>query len=109
MLIGAMMNRAAGVLRRHLENLFLFICSMITVMFMTLVLELTERVQLHNPAAYRAVALFVPACIAIAVRSTGRRWAATIMTGFYTAFMLGLLWILPLAAIIPLNAPPRVR
>jgi hypothetical protein len=104
-LIGAMMNRAAGVLRRHLENLFLFICSMITVMFMTLVLELTSRVQLHNPTAYRAVALFVPACIAIAVRSTGRRWAATIMTGFYTAFMLGLLWILPLFPAEPKLGP----
>src|ERR1700679_1439188 len=47
-LIGAMMNRAVGALRRHLEILFLFICSMITVMFMTLVMELTHRVLMHD-------------------------------------------------------------
>jgi hypothetical protein len=104
-LIGAMMNRAVGALRRHLEILFLFICSMITVMFMTLVLELTSRVQLHNPIAYRAVALFIPGVIAIAARSTGRPWAATIVTGFYTAFMLGLLWILPLFPAQPKLGP----
>jgi hypothetical protein len=104
-LIGAMMNRSAGVLRRRLETLFLFICSMITVMFMTLVMELTSRYYLHNPIAYRVVALFIPGVVAIAARATGRRWAATIVTAFYTAFMLGLLWILPLFPAQPKLGP----
>jgi len=75
-LIGAMMNRAAGTLRRHLEILFLFICGMIAAMFMTVTLELNMRPMLHNPIAYRAVGLFIPLVIALAARSTGRRWAA---------------------------------
>ena len=104
-LIGAMMNRAAGALRRNLEILFLFICSMITVMFMTLVLELTHRVLMHDSMSYRAVALFVPAVLAIAARSTERRWAATIVTGFYTAFLLGMMWILPLFPAQPKLGP----
>ncbi len=109
-LIGAMMNRASldvkpGALRRHLELLFLFICSMITIMFMTLTLELTHRVLLHNPISYRAVGLTIPLVLAIAARATERRWAATIVTGIYTAFMLGLTWILPLFPAQPKLGP----
>jgi hypothetical protein len=109
-LIGAMMNRAstdrsASALRHHLEILFLFICSMIAVIFMTVTLELNSRFMLHNPLAYRAVGLLIPLVVAIAARSTGRRWAATIVTGFYTAFMLGLLWILPLFPAQPKLGP----
>jgi len=104
-LIGAMMNRATGAVRRNLELLFFFICSMIAVMFMTLTLELTHRVLLHDPIAYRAVALFIPAVLAIAARSTGRKWAATIVAGFYTIFLLGMTWILPLFPAQPKLGP----
>ncbi len=104
-LIGAMMNRAAGTLRRHLEMLFLYICGMIAAILMTVTLELNARFLLHNPIAYRAVGMLIPLVIALAARSTGRRWAATIATGFYTAFMLGMLWILPLFPAQPKLGP----
>jgi hypothetical protein len=109
-LIGAMMNRAtidrtSAALRRHLEMLFLFVCSMIAIMLMTVVLELTHRVLLHNSIAYRAVGMFIPAVLAIAARGTGRRWAATIVSAFYTVFLLGMTWILPLFPAQPKLGP----
>ncbi len=104
-LICALMNRSSGAQRSKLELLFLYIASMIAVMLTTVILELTHRVLLHSAGAYRAVALLIPAVLAIASRATGRRWAATIVTGFYTIFMLGMLWILPLFPAQPKLGP----
>jgi len=104
-LIAASMNRAAGQTRRRLEWLFLYVNSMILVALLVLVLEFTHRVFLHTAICYRAICILTPIVLAIASRATGLRWAATIVSAIYTAFVLGLLWILPLFPAQPKLGP----
>ena len=104
-LICAHMNRASGVLRKKLEMLFLYIGGMIIVMLTTVTLELTDRILLHSIISYRTMALLIPPVLALMARASGRRWAATIVTGIYTLFMLSMLWILPLFPAEPKLGP----
>lgn len=104
-LIAARMNRAAGKSRRSLEWLFLYVASMILVALLVLVLEFTHRIFLHTAIAYRSICILTPIVLAIASRTTGLRWAATIVTAIYTVFLLGLLWILPLFPAQPKLGP----
>jgi hypothetical protein len=104
-LSAARMNRAAGKSRRSLEWLFLYVASMILVALLVLVLEFTHRIFLHTAIAYRSICILTPIVLAIASRTTGLRWAATIVTAIYTVFLLGLLWILPLFPAQPKLGP----
>jgi hypothetical protein len=60
---------------------------------------------MHTAICYRTLCMLVPLTLAIAARATAARWAATIVSGFYTAFTLGLLWILPLFPAQPKLGP----
>lgn len=104
-LIAAGMNRSSGRVRRGLEWLFLYLSSMILVELLTAVLELTNRNFLHTAVCYRSICLLTPAVLATASRATGMRWAATAVTAIYTAFILGLVWILPLFPAQPKLGP----
>ena len=104
-LTGALMNRSTGPVRKHLETMFLYVTSMLVVMVMTVELELTNRVMQHTAMPYRAVGMVIPLILALGSRATGNRWAATISAGIYTAFMLGLEWILPLFPAQPKLGP----
>jgi hypothetical protein len=104
-LIAASMNQAAGAVRRRLEWLFLYVNSMILVALMIAVLEFTHRVFLHTAICYRAICILTPIVLAIASRATGLRWAATTVSAIYTAFLLALLWILPLFPAEPKLGP----
>jgi len=104
-LITAAMNRAADRLRNRLELLFLYVAAMILVVLMVLVLEFTHRVYLHTAICYRVISMLVPVTLAIAWRSTRSRWSATIVAGCYSAFLLALLWILPLFPAQPKLGP----
>lgn len=104
-LTGALMNRSAGSVRRHLEMMFLYVTSMLVVMVLTVELELTSRVVQHTAMPYRAVGMVIPLILALGSRATGNRWAATICAGIYTLFMLGLEWILPLFPAEPKLGP----
>jgi hypothetical protein len=90
------MNRAEARRRGKLEWLFLYVGGMLIVCFMTLEMELTSRSQMHHAHFYRVVSMAVPAILAGVSKASGKRWSATIVTGMYTAFTLGLDWILPL-------------
>jgi hypothetical protein len=104
-LIAAGMNRSQGPVRHHFEWLFLYVNSMILVALMATVIELTNRSFLHTAVCYRAICILTPIVLAIASRATGLRWAATTVSAIYTAFMLGLLWILPLFPAQPKLGP----
>jgi hypothetical protein len=103
--IVAAMNRAAGKLHDHLNLLFHYVASMVLVALMITVLEYTGRIFLHSAIAYRTVALLVPLAMAMAWRGSGSRWSATLVAGFYSVFILGLLWILPLFPAQPRLGP----
>src|SRR5207302_136149 len=51
---------------------------------------------MHSGRFYRVVSMVAPALLAGVSRASGRRWASTIVIAFYTAFLLLMLWILPL-------------
>lgn len=104
-LIAAEMNRAEGAQRQKLEWLFLYLNSMILVALLVLSLESTHRIFLHSAAAYRSICILTPVVLAMASRATRLRWAATTVTGIYTVFALGLLWILPLFPAQPRLGP----
>jgi hypothetical protein len=104
-LIAAGMNRATGKTRRDMEWLFLYVNSMILVALLILVLESTHRVFLHTAVCYRSICILTPIVLAIASRATGLRWAATIVSAIYTAFVLAFLWILPLFPAEPKLGP----
>jgi hypothetical protein len=101
-LIVARMNRERT---RLLEWLSLYVLGMILVAALMLVFEFTHRVFLHLAVSYRAICILTPLVLAIAARTTRLRWAATIAAGVYTAFLLGMLWILPLFPAQPKLGP----
>jgi len=90
------MNRAEGKLKRAYDYLFLYTGGMILLLMSVLILEFTNRVYMHSGFYYRTVALAIPVVLVAVARASGRRWAATIVAGVYTIFMLGFEWILPL-------------
>jgi hypothetical protein len=49
--------------------------------------------------------MLVPVTMAVAPRATGIRWASTVVAGIYTAFLLGMEWILPLFPAQPKLGP----
>src|SRR5204862_6926181 len=60
---------------------------------------------MHSGFFYRVVSIAIPGILAAIARASGRRWAATIMIGIYSLFMLGCLWILPLFPAVPKLGP----
>jgi hypothetical protein len=104
-LIAARMNRSEGKERSRLEWLFLYVAGMILVALLEVILEFTHRVFLHSAICYRSIAIVTPIVLAIASKATRLRWAATIVASIYTAFVLAMLWILPLFPAQPKLGP----
>ncbi len=102
--LGAM-NRATGALRSVLERLFLYIGAMIVLLLLVLVMEYIFRIYMHSGRFYRVVGVTIPIALAALARASQRKWATTIVTAIYTAFILGLLWILPLFPAEPKLGP----
>ena len=104
-LIAAQMNRATGSARRAFQYLFLYMAAMLMIAGTVLILEFTGRIMLHSAIAYRVVSMVVPITLLVSARAAKMRWAATTVAGIYTAFLLGLLWILPLFPAQPKLGP----
>jgi hypothetical protein len=104
-LILGQMNRVTARTREKLEWLFLYVGAMIVVCVMILIFEYALRIYMHSGFFYRVVSIAIPGILAAIARASGRRWAATIMIGIYTLFMLGCLWILPLFPAVPKLGP----
>ena len=97
LILGAM-NRARGGERRRLNWLFLYLAAMIVVCLFVLVFEYNLRFYMHGARFYRVISMVVPIVLAGVSRASERRWASTIVMAFYSAFVLLMLWILPLGA-----------
>jgi hypothetical protein len=104
-LILGYMNRAEPPWRRRLNWLFLYVGGMLVVCFTTVEMELTSRSQMHGGQFYRVLCMVVPLVLAGVARASGSRWAATTIAGFYSVFMLAMLWILPLFPATPKLGP----
>ena len=102
------MNRVPGRARRVLPLAFLFVGAMLMAALLTLAMEHIVRPFMHGAPFYRIIAAIVPLLFAAVARGSGHRWGATIAAGFYSAFLLALLWILPLFPAQPKLGPVMV-
>jgi len=104
-LIAGYINRSEGRVKATARLLFLYVCGILLVMVMVLLMEYTERADMHNSAPYIAVALFATIPISVAPQVTRYKFAATYVAGFYTLFLIGLILILPLFPAQPKLGP----
>jgi hypothetical protein len=99
------LNRAEGEQWRKLRRILLFIGGFIIIQSMTLKLEYTNRVLLHSGISYLVISMGTLLMLEGLARASGHRWARTIMTGVYSAFVLILMWVLPLFPAQPKLGP----
>jgi hypothetical protein len=98
-------NRATGEQRTALQRILLFVGGFLIVQGMTLKLEYTNRVLLHSAISYLVIGIGTLLILEGLARASQHRWARTIMTGVYSAFVLTLMWLLPLFPARPKLGP----
>src|SRR5215471_892644 len=104
-MVAAAMNRAQGGYRARLERVVFYAFVFLLAMTIGIAEELTNRVYMHGAKFYIVVMLGLPIWLAALTRVSKHRWAATIMTGLYTALHLAFVWLLPLAPAEPKLGP----
>jgi hypothetical protein len=104
-MVVAAMNRAQGEYRARLERVLFYAFVFLLAMTIGIAEELTNRVYMHGAKFYVVVMLGLPIWLAAVARVSKHRWAATIVTGLYTALHLAFVWALPLASAEPKLGP----
>jgi hypothetical protein len=99
------MNRAQGDERRLFNWLYLYLGSMIVIVLQILTMEHSIRILQHTASFYISMSIAVPAALIGVSLASEHRWAATIVAGIYTLFMMSLVWILPLFPAAPKLGP----
>ncbi|HEY7405439.1 MAG TPA: hypothetical protein VIB39_18070 [Candidatus Angelobacter sp.] len=99
------LNRAEGEERKRLQRILLFIGGFVVVQTMTLKLEYTNRVLLHSAISYLVIGMGTLLLLEGLARVSGHRWGRTIMTGVYSAFVLAMMWVLPIFPAQPKLGP----
>jgi hypothetical protein len=108
-MILAELNNAAGEYRARLERLLIFVFIFLLGMTAGIMQEDTFRIFMHGARFYLVVMFVLPIWMASIARATLHRWAATIMTGLYTAVHLAFTWGLPLVPAEPKLGPVYQR
>jgi hypothetical protein len=104
-LLAGHMNRSESPTHSGEKRLILYMNGILLVQFMIILMEYVQRIQLHSLTAYLVTAVLPPFVLALASRLTGYRFAATLVTAFYTLFRIGLILILPLFPAVPKLGP----
>lgn len=104
-LAASYLNRATGEQRIKLQRIVMLMGGFIVIQTMTLKLEYTNRVLLHSGISYMVMGIGTLLLLEGLARVAGHRWARTIMTGIYSAFVLILMWVLPLFPAHPKLGP----
>jgi hypothetical protein len=104
-LAASYLNRATGEQRIKLQRIVMLLGGFIVIQGMTLKLEYTNRVLLHSGISYMVMGIGTLLLLEGLARVAGHRWARTIMTGIYSAFVLILMWVLPLFPAQPKLGP----
>src|SRR5579859_5459788 len=99
------LNRSEGRQREKLVRTLLILGGFIVIQTMTLKLEYTNRILLHSALSYMVISIGTLLILEALARVSGHRWARTIMTGGYSAFVLILMWVLPLFPAQPKLGP----
>ena len=101
----AEVNRAAGDYRARLERVLFFSFMFLLGMTVGIMQEDTFRMFMHGAKFYLVVMCIAPIWFAAVARASDNRWAATIMTGAYTAMHLIFMWTLQLVPAEPKLGP----
>jgi hypothetical protein len=104
-LVLAEANRAAGEYRARLERILFFCFMFLLGMTVGIMQEDTFRMYMHGAKFYVVIMFVMPVWFAAASRASENRWAATIVTGFYTAMHLAFMWMLQLIPAEPKLGP----
>jgi hypothetical protein len=104
-LVLAEVNRAAGEYRARLERILFFCFMFLLGMTVGIMQEDTFRMYMHGARFYVVIMFVMPVWFAAASRASENRWAATIVTGCYTAMHLAFMWILELIPAEPKLGP----
>jgi hypothetical protein len=104
-LAASYLNRATGEHYIKLQRIVMLLGGFIVIQTMTLKLEYTNRVLLHSGISYMVMGIGTLLLLVGLARVAGHRWARTIMTGIYSAFVLILMWVLPLFPAQPKLGP----
>jgi hypothetical protein len=99
------MNRASGEYRARLGRVLLVASLFLLGMTLGMAQELTHRFYMHGGFFYLVVMITAPIWMTTMAWATESRWAATLMTGMYTAIHLAFCWLLPLAPAVPKLGP----
>jgi hypothetical protein len=105
LLIAGERNRADATRRGPLNKLLLYAAAMMLLAMMSVSMEYSFLPMQHSSIFYDAVCVTVPFLLALASSASDSRWGATIVSGIYTIFMAGLVWILPLFPATPKLGP----
>jgi hypothetical protein len=105
LLVLGYMNRSHGATKNALRFSFVYVGAMMLVALLVFLMERTDRTQMHWGAFYRDVCLALPWVLVGVSHASGDRFGATKMAAIVTAFLLGLLWILPLFPAVPKLGP----
>lgn len=99
------MNRAEPEHRRSLQRMLLFAGGFIITQDMMFKLEFTNRVYMHSASFYLGTTIGMGVMLEGIARSSGYRWARTVVTGIYSLFFFAGLWVLPLFPAEPKLGP----
>jgi len=101
----AEVNRAAGDYRIRLERMLFFSFMFLLGMTVGVMQEDTFRMFMHGAKFYLVVMCVAPIWFAAVSRASDNRWAATIITGTYSAVHILFMWILQLIPAQPKLGP----
>jgi hypothetical protein len=101
----AEMNRAVAEYRVRLERVLFFCFMFLLGMTVGIMQEDTFRMFMHGAKFYLVVMCIAPIWFAAVSRASDHRWAATMMTGLYTAMHLLFMWALQLIPAEPKLGP----
>ncbi len=104
-LIAGHINRTDANGTERGRALFLYVTGVALVMVMILLMEYTTRPLLHSSTAYVGMSLLVPVVLAVGSRTTGKRFAMTIVASIYSLILVALIQILPLFPAEPKLGP----
>ncbi len=110
--IGALVMLAGAVASSRsparLRSLVLVVFALMLVALLTMFMEKTLRVFMHQGGFYLVVVLCAPVLLAAASAATAAPWAATRVAAIYSVFLLALLWLMPLVPAQPKLGPVLV-
>jgi hypothetical protein len=101
----AQQNRADERDRRRLAWLLAATGGFLLMNFALFLTEYSERRMMHGAMYYYVMALTFPFALSMLARAIKLRWAATATAALFTAFMLGLMWVISLFPATPKLGP----